>query len=331
MNRDDSRLKNIFESLSDLYLWMNEVCTSPQENRLGRPSSAKLHELQKFLQISREAMGRKLAFAFYGIADSTRNLALMAKVSFLCHQDWASLISDTAMKEAGDPEAAPKLPYDITAFEFELRGRRAIVIACENTPEMRKVIGGDSRFDAEGTSSFCCVFVESPYLLFKESKADPVTVNMWFQLTHDFNGALLQTLLHAPDKPKFSNEYIVALADKLEESRGRVLSFLRSQITASVILLDADVLTHEVTRAPISAQREWKKRGGKTPIRDYHILDLRKRHARILNPTNGESGRRVRLHFRRGHWRHFETHKTWVKWCLVGDESLGFVHKDYAA
>lgn len=35
------------------------------------------------------------------------------------------------------------------------------------------------------------------------------------------------------------------------------------------------------------------------------------------------------MHFRRGHWRHYQDHRTWIKWCLVGDPDLGFVDKHY--
>jgi hypothetical protein len=40
-------------------------------------------------------------------------------------------------------------------------------------------------------------------------------------------------------------------------------------------------------------------------------------------------GPKRRLHFRRGHFRHFDGWKTWVNWCLVGDPDLGFVDKHY--
>jgi len=29
------------------------------------------------------------------------------------------------------------------------------------------------------------------------------------------------------------------------------------------------------------------------------------------------------------HWRHFENHKTWIKWHLRGDPCLGFIDKHY--
>jgi hypothetical protein len=28
-------------------------------------------------------------------------------------------------------------------------------------------------------------------------------------------------------------------------------------------------------------------------------------------------------------WRHFVSHKTWIKWTLVGDPDLGFIDKEY--
>lgn len=39
--------------------------------------------------------------------------------------------------------------------------------------------------------------------------------------------------------------------------------------------------------------------------------------------------RHVRMHFRRGHWRHYQEHRTWIKWMLVGDPDLGIIEKHY--
>jgi hypothetical protein len=36
-----------------------------------------------------------------------------------------------------------------------------------------------------------------------------------------------------------------------------------------------------------------------------------------------------RLHFRRGHYRHYPNHKLWIRWCLVGNPDLGFIDADY--
>lgn len=108
-----------------------------------------------------------------------------------------------------------------------------------------------------------------------------------------------------------------------------VIRFIWNQIRAISIALDAEVATHEVVRASV-ALNEKRRRIGKTPLADFHVIDLSRRH-RIANPISGsETGRKVRLHFRRGHWRHYDDHRTWIKWMLVGNPDLGFIRKHYA-
>lgn len=100
-----------------------------------------------------------------------------------------------------------------------------------------------------------------------------------------------------------------------------------AQVRAACIVLEAEVATHEVRRA--SHQLNVKRiKAGKLLMYDFHIVDLSKR-MRAVGGEAGHSGTRKRLHFCRGHWRHFETRKTWIKWCLKGDSSLGFVGKEY--
>jgi hypothetical protein len=86
----------------------------------------------------------------------------------------------------------------------------------------------------------------------------------------------------------------------------------------------------DVIRAPhkLNAARE---RRGDVPMLDYTTINLARRRERPepLSENGDESRQSVRLHFRRGHWRHFETHKTWIKWTLVGNPDLGFVEKHY--
>lgn len=101
------------------------------------------------------------------------------------------------------------------------------------------------------------------------------------------------------------------------------------QIKAVYVSLEAEVAATEVVRAPhrLNHQRE---RSGKLPIADHHIVRLSNRHrvARLEAPSD-VPGTRRRLHFRRGHWRHYLDHKTWIKWMLVGDPDLGFIDKEY--
>lgn len=113
-----------------------------------------------------------------------------------------------------------------------------------------------------------------------------------------------------------------------EDSESKATRFVYSQIRAICIALDAEVATHSVVRAP-ARLNEKRAKAGKVPLRDFHVVDLARRH-RIANPAHGDGGTKKRLHFRRGHWRHFEQSKTWVKWCLVGNPDLGFISKHYS-
>jgi hypothetical protein len=106
------------------------------------------------------------------------------------------------------------------------------------------------------------------------------------------------------------------------------MCFLWDQVKAICVALDAEVATSTVVRAPHKLN-EKRIRDGKAPIVDYRVVDLSRRH-RIANPSGLHEGGKKRLHFRRGHWRHYETTKTWVRWCLVGNPDLGFIQKHYS-
>lgn len=105
-------------------------------------------------------------------------------------------------------------------------------------------------------------------------------------------------------------------------------NYLWQQVVAICAVLDAEVATHNVQRAPhaLNVKRE---KAGKLPLMDFHIIDLSKRSRASVAAGSGASGGHKRLHFRRGHWRHFEASKTWVRWCLVGNPDLGFIAKEY--
>lgn len=114
-----------------------------------------------------------------------------------------------------------------------------------------------------------------------------------------------------------------------EVERDEFMRFLWDQVRAICIALDAEVATHSVIRAPHKLN-EKRSRDGKPPVSDYHVVDLARRH-RVANPSGAVGGvGKKRLHFRRGHWRHYETTKTWVRWCLVGNPDLGFIQKSYS-
>lgn len=110
----------------------------------------------------------------------------------------------------------------------------------------------------------------------------------------------------------------------------KLWGFVYAQITAICVALDIQVATHEVVRAPIPLN-EKRKKNGKPPMEDYHVVDLSRRVSRAEPAPlmDHEPAYHLRAHLRRAHWRHFSTHKTRIPWMLVGNPELGFVHKFY--
>lgn len=109
----------------------------------------------------------------------------------------------------------------------------------------------------------------------------------------------------------------------------RFARFLLRQIEAICVALDAEVAMSEPKRQPIGHDVRRTKSGEWVPIDGYHVVDLSRR-SRSAGGPGEETGSKKRLHFRRGHWRHYETFKSWIKWTLVGNPDLGFVDKHYA-
>lgn len=124
--------------------------------------------------------------------------------------------------------------------------------------------------------------------------------------------------------------WIAALG--LPEERALVQA-VHWQIRAICIALEAQVAHHAMVRAPekLNAKRAREK---KLPLLDYHVVDLSRRlcedTAALRAAGAPGSGPKKRLHFRRGHWRHLDARITWVKWALVGNPDLGFIHQQYS-
>lgn len=107
-----------------------------------------------------------------------------------------------------------------------------------------------------------------------------------------------------------------------------LVGMVGEQVRAIAIALDAKVAETDVMRDP---QGRTIARTDRAPHNSYHIVSLahRTRAKPLDRADDWTPGTRRRLHFRRGHWRHYETHKSWIKWMLVGDPDLGFVDKEY--
>lgn len=99
------------------------------------------------------------------------------------------------------------------------------------------------------------------------------------------------------------------------------------QVRAACVAMDLGLAVASEQPAPerLNAKRQ---RSGKDPIPTLRVIDIAHKHVRSDGDKQGAGHKR--LHFRRGHWRHFDDgHKTWIKWMLVGDPSLGFVEHQY--
>lgn len=124
--------------------------------------------------------------------------------------------------------------------------------------------------------------------------------------------------------------------DAMREEYQGLMDFVLKQVLAVSIMLDADVAVRETMRTS-GTLNEKRRKLGRAPLRDHHVVRLSRRSRPSPMPDDhvATTGTRRRLHFRRGHWRHFRgeddvvTSRTWINWCLVGDPDLGFVEKEY--
>lgn len=118
----------------------------------------------------------------------------------------------------------------------------------------------------------------------------------------------------------------------LRRGGGPSRDIVENQIRAICIALDAEVAVKETVRADEKLNRSREKRG-KPPLLDYHVIRLARRERAAPLPSGDDDGERKhrspRLHFVRGHWRHYDSHKTWINWHLRGDPDLGFIDKHY--
>lgn len=105
---------------------------------------------------------------------------------------------------------------------------------------------------------------------------------------------------------------------------------ISEQIRAISIVLEAGAFeARKVDPSPKLNKARMKR--GEMPLLAHHVLTISpERVARRERTHEGHDPKwRTRLHFRRGHWRRYETHKTWVRWTMVGNPDLGFVDTSY--
>lgn len=185
-----------------------------------------------------------------------------------------------------------KLPDDVCAFEFKISGRRCIMVTTELNGQL-------------------CM---APHI---ETSAGWIVPLVQYVCGTDGRWVTLQDI-------KDQSDFAV---------HAGLVQLLGDQIRAVAIALDAEVAVSDVVRADHKLNHA-RERRGKLPINSYHVVSLARR-ARVAAPLPagadglGDTGIHKRLHFVRGHWRHFDTWKTWIKWHLRGDPDLGFIDKHY--
>jgi len=141
----------------------------------------------------------------------------------------------------------------------------------------------------------------------------------WVMLPlYDLNTGIIPDSPPSPRDLEWSGKYLYPIYD-----------LVVAQVRGACIALDSKIAAKQIV--PASAQvNKSRVASRKTPLFDFHILTLRGRTERDRSDLTEPSVARVRLHFRRGHYRHFsETSKTWINWTLVGDPDLGFIDKHY--
>lgn len=190
-----------------------------------------------------------------------------------------------------DGGETPALPYPITVFECRINGARVAV----------------------------CL-VPSP-----DNDSDPPLLLLYMEVEEKWvwcGSAAVDSYSFKLDRKRC----------RLIEGLENMADALLAQVRAVVISLEAEVAETEVIRAPYKLNQARIKKG-KLPLFDYHVVNLaaRKRYAqRLGEPGDRESDHNHRrLHWVRGHWRHYQDHKAWIKWHLRGDPDLGFIDKEY--
>lgn len=218
------------------------------------------------------------------------NPGLIAPHVFVVQHNWASAFASVD----GVEDAHIGLPYpDHIVFEFRISGRRVI---CEiNHPDV--------------------VQVEM------ETSCGWTLLGLYNVKTRVVAGRWKNDTLPAPPE-----------ALSYEEMANPIMDFCWRQIRAICLGLEVKASVVDVVRAPYKLNRA-REKAGKLPIYDFHIVNLahRIRHPqRLPEPGDIESEQnRKRLHYVRGHYRHFDNSKTWINPHFRGDPDLGFIDKEY--
>jgi hypothetical protein len=114
------------------------------------------------------------------------------------------------------------------------------------------------------------------------------------------------------------------------EAMQEINTFLLRQVRAICIALGAEVAQHQKVSAPAKLNAK-RLKDGKPLLADFHVVDLSRRIRDRAKGQNVPYQGKVRLHWRRGHWRWRDDpdKRKWIEWMLCGNPDLGFIDKHY--
>lgn len=218
--------------------------------------------------------------------------------------DWESALGD-AIKKLPDDEW--HVPFERACFEFDT---------------LNKTPGGVN----ERTRAL---------FFFHAIADDPTKFNvLWAEKIHDTYLAEVLGVWTSNDISK----YIDAWAKCPTYTHGRCKAVCLSFIRAACIAIDAGLTETEDVVPPAKLQKARKARG-KAPLPTIRIINLSRRYRdRASDVSNNDAtGRRVRLHLRRGHWWprldneecRMAKFRKWRPWTMVGDPDLGYIEHHY--
>ena len=108
----------------------------------------------------------------------------------------------------------------------------------------------------------------------------------------------------------------------------RLFDILKTQVMSICVALESEIAKSEVVREPHLSNAP-PLTNAPAPGNEYHVVSLVNRRAVLPRSEGQPTGIHHRLHWCHGHYRHFATFKTWIKWHLRGNPDLGFIDKNY--
>lgn len=229
--------------------------------------------------------------------------------------------------------------------------RREVMIPDGVSFATEKMVLTDFLIKSESAICFDCgSFLSMDGIRVVSELANPPFETTWleFSIPEQFNGGGITGILVGDMHPgicgyvftRKNHQWIFQLwfsadGEKIKAS-GDAVQFKINEFSQNVVVAVRAFFTalhcENVLRKESRPEQKIQKaraRRGKKPLFSYWTLELQS--SRVEGDECGGTHSSPRLHLRRGHPRQYVKGKwTWVQPCLVGNKSLGMIHKDYS-